>query len=180
MYLGSALFEPYNSLEKNFVKKKTKNNQTKQKNSGTRWIDLVLLNSVQSRFEDLVQSVLKVGEGCPLISPGFLADFHAFAWPLAGIDARWRFGCLAYCSFRRLKDFKKTVDFARAAMEICWHFATFTQSNESVPSEGSRGVLMWSSCQGTRWRTEALTFPFRQPWSKRQEAVDGEQQTVGV
>lgn len=74
MYLRSALFEPYSGLEKTrggWNQQET--NQTKLKISGTRFFDHVLLISVRSRFEleDLVQSVLKLREGCPSISLGF-------------------------------------------------------------------------------------------------------------
>lgn len=60
-------------------------------------------------------------------------------------------------------DFKETVDFRGGEMEICLQFATFMQSNKSVLRGHSHRVVMWRSCQRTRWHTETLTSPFGQP-----------------
>lgn len=106
MYLRSALFEPYNGLEKTqggWNQQET--NQTKPKISGTRLFDHVLLISVRSGFEleDLVQSVLKLREGCPLISPGkHLHLSLASNWNICQMDI-W-LSCLL--QFQEMKGFQ--------------------------------------------------------------------------
>lgn len=66
----------------------------------------------------------------------FYCAFEQAFIPLLGLWLEYvpsgHVAALPYCKFRKLKDFKETVDLWGDEMEICLQLATFMQSNESA------------------------------------------------